>query len=164
MRRLLCAALLLAPVCGCGQAAPTGELSGKVTYQGKPVVTGSVAVMGEDGRFFTAMFRDGAYTLVAPVGPCKLSVTGSDPAKMPQLSPGEYAAKKKAAEKKGDAAMAAFEEQLKNPTALPDKYGSFESSGLSVVVKPGKQIYNIELEAVTREAEPDGDKADKDKK
>lgn len=73
-------ASLLALTAGCGPRA--ANLAGKVTFQGKPVVTGTVTVMAADGSIHQIGIKtDGTYTLDrVPVGPATVSVTSPDPA------------------------------------------------------------------------------------
>src|SRR5262249_9692025 len=128
------------------------------TYQGKPVVHGEVALITDDGQVASAPCRDGSYTLIAPVGRCKIAVHGSDPAQAPKVSAQEFAAKKKEEDEKKEKGIMpkkgrSVEEIYSNPTSVPSKYSNLETSGLSLVVKPGKQTYNIDLEPAAEQTE-----------
>jgi hypothetical protein len=72
-------AILAALVSGCGTKTTT--VKGKVTYQGKPVVWGSVAVVASDGINYPASIPlDGTFTLEnVPTGPCKIGVNSPNP-------------------------------------------------------------------------------------
>src|SRR5690242_8111846 len=74
----LCAVGLLA-VAGCG--AGRGTVSGKVTYKGKPVVTGTVSVIGSDGIQYAAQITpQGTYSVPdVPAGPAKFTVSSPNP-------------------------------------------------------------------------------------
>src|SRR5947209_1307705 len=73
----LLALLVLAPGCGPG----TDTAAGKVTYQGKPVVWGSVTLRAADGSMHQiGLNPDGTYQLDrVPVGPAKAGVSSPDP-------------------------------------------------------------------------------------
>ena len=71
------AVLVLAPGCG----SRTGTAAGKVTYQGKPVVWGSVTLTAADGSMHqVGINTDGTYRLEkVPVGVAKVGVVSPDP-------------------------------------------------------------------------------------
>ena len=73
----LLALVVLAPGCGPG----TDTAAGKVTYQGKPVVWGSVTLRAADGSMHQiGLNPDGTYRLDrVPVGPAKVGVSSPDP-------------------------------------------------------------------------------------
>jgi hypothetical protein len=78
-QRGLLLAALVAVASGCGPSI--GSLSGKVTYQGKELTTGSVLLLGSDGIPLTAPIGpDGSYRFDSvPVGPARLGVSSPDP-------------------------------------------------------------------------------------
>src|SRR6266404_1447612 len=65
-------------VFGCGEAAkPTAELSGKVMVKGKPLASGGLVLLSDDGRIEAAPVKDGNYsTKAAPTGKIKITVSG----------------------------------------------------------------------------------------
>ncbi|MGL4550707.1 MAG: hypothetical protein ACRC33_05930 [Gemmataceae bacterium] len=71
---------LLALASGCGPG--TGTAAGKVTYQGKPVVYGSVTLHAADGSMHQiGLNTDGTYRLDrVPVGVAKVGVSSPNPA------------------------------------------------------------------------------------
>jgi hypothetical protein len=73
----LLTALVLASGCGSG----TGTAAGKVIYQGKPVVWGSVILKAADGSVHQiGISPDGTYRLDrVPSGPAKVGVSSPDP-------------------------------------------------------------------------------------
>src|SRR5262249_49180166 len=73
--------LLTLGAAGCGRAK--GDLSGKVSYQGKPLALGSVLLIGTNAKPRTAWIEeDGSYRFDdVPVGEAKLAVYSPDPAK-----------------------------------------------------------------------------------
>src|SRR5580765_8347832 len=84
--------LLAAP--GCGPAA--ADVSGTVTYKGKPVRSGTVMLLGESGTPLYADLNDaGAFTFSAvPVGKVRMTVSSPDPARA-TMNRGDTQAKSK---------------------------------------------------------------------
>ncbi|CAN5594540.1 hypothetical protein BH10PLA2_BH10PLA2_30050 [soil metagenome] len=119
-----CFALLLLGS-GC---ARTANPSGKVTYQGKPVVWGSISLRAADGSMHQiGIDPDGTYQLEGvPVGLAKVGVSSPDP--------------KPSARLKGNT-----DSRVKAPTPpppgawfpLPDKLGDPSSSGVTLEVGSG---------------------------
>ena len=118
-------------IMGCG--AETGELSGTVTYNSKPVRMGTVTVAAADGSIQTGTINtDGTYTVTGiPIGPAKISVGSPDPksTKVAQR-------KKEEPPPKPDTT---------NWMAIPSKYGDAKDSGLTTEIKSGKNAFPIEL-------------------
>jgi hypothetical protein len=140
---------------GCGTGV--GDVSGKVTYQGKTVVCGSVILVGPDGMTKVgAIQQDGTYQLKGVgAGPAGVAVFSLDPAR--PLDP--Y----KAAQTHGKAATEPASDADRNPDygrvvasppndrsnwaepnvdrskwfALPKKYERVDQSGLTVEIKAG---------------------------
>jgi len=77
--RVLPAVALLA-LTGCGGGS---TLSGKVTYQGRPVVSGSVIVLNADGTAHSGVIHhDGSYAVEGVGrGPVRIGVLSPDPAR-----------------------------------------------------------------------------------
>ena len=80
-RRLLLP-ILLATICGCGSAA---RVTGKVTYQGRPVKYGSVIFLSADKTArFGVIEPDGSYTVESvPSGTVTIAVISRDPQEGP---------------------------------------------------------------------------------
>src|SRR5215467_11553492 len=79
--------LLLLPVlAGCG-GKRTGFVTGKVTFKGQPVTSGSVTFYGEDGRVDSGQLSiEGNYTIAqAPRGVVKVTVVPAQPRSAPKL-------------------------------------------------------------------------------
>ena len=72
--------ILLAGVCGCGH---TAKVTGKVTYQGRPVVYGSVTFLSADKTARSgAIQADGSYAVEdVPSGTVQIGVTSRDPSR-----------------------------------------------------------------------------------
>ena len=72
--------ILLAGVCGCGN---TAKITGKVTYQGRPVVHGSVTFLSADKTARSGVIEaDGSYAVEGvPSGTVQIGVTSRDPSR-----------------------------------------------------------------------------------
>jgi len=102
-----------------------------VTYQGKPLPSGTVNFLGPDNKTDTAPIDNGNYSAgKVPVGTCKITViTNAGPggglAQQPPL-PGMP--------------------QAPAAVAIPPKYKDPEQSGLTLDVKAGRQTFDIPLQ------------------
>lgn len=126
--------LLASP--GCGPTGPQmGSVSGKVTFNGKPVTKGMVTfVSSEPNRpNATGMLQsDGSYSLNTPehgsgalVGEYKVAVSGKDPDAYNQVvAPGE---------------------PMKIESSIPAKFENPDSSGLTAKVVSGSNMHNFDL-------------------
>jgi hypothetical protein len=133
----VCRLLILnALVCsGCGPGH--GDLSGKVSFNGQPVRVGSVVVLPADNMPRSVLIEDGTYTVRnLPAGSVKLAVNSPDP--LLQRSAGRNAA----ARQKAEAAAAVRAEKW---FPIPEKYASFEQSGLSCEVRSGTNSFDLAL-------------------
>src|SRR5262245_35060772 len=72
--------LVLSVVFGCGPGSAT--VTGKVTYKGKPVVSGTVVMLGSDERMVSAEIKaDGQYVLAGVrSGKVRIGVSSPPPA------------------------------------------------------------------------------------
>src|SRR5690349_503951 len=79
-RTFVIAAVLIGAAAGCGGQGAT--VSGKVSYKGRPVVSGSVIVLNPDGTARTGVILpDGSYTVEGVSrGLVKIGVLSPDPA------------------------------------------------------------------------------------
>ncbi len=112
--------------CGCGGAT----VSGKVTYQGRPVTSGSVIILGADRQARSGVIEaDGSYAVegVTP-GEVKIGVVSHDPAK------GRHQGKKPPPPRG-------------TWFPLPPRYEDPETSGLGCTVGGGQVRHDIELTA-----------------
>ncbi len=131
----LLALLALAPGCGPG----VGTAAGKVTYQGKPVVWGSVTLKAADGSMHQIGINpDGTYRLDrVPVGVAQVGVSSPDP--------------KPSARLKARAAGGDDPRVRPGPAPppgawfpLPEKYADPATSGVTVQVGGGPVDINLE--------------------
>jgi hypothetical protein len=122
---------MLALVVGCGGS--TGSVSGKVTYQGKPLPGGYVNFMSQGEQSVTktsGIKADGSYSVSGlPVGAAKISVQGLSARRLADL-PGQGGKDEKVQQQE---------------VFVPPQYGNSETSGLKYDVKSGSQSYEIEL-------------------
>jgi hypothetical protein len=119
---ILASSLLLL---GCGGR---GDVNGKVTYQDKAVVFGSVMIVGSDKKLYYGQINeDGSYKVTGvPTGEAKVAVSSPDP--------NQVAAK-------GGAPKI----EAKKWFAIPPKYGDPEKSGLKLSVNGGSNPFDIPL-------------------
>jgi hypothetical protein len=152
---LVCACTLgLAAFSGCsgGQGTfPTGDVSGTVTYKGERIPLGKITFIstGGTGNFGSATINDGAYTVKAPLGLCKVEVQAQSDENKYTVTPQQM--------KMIESKMKAMREQGmkvpdKPPVAtkrtsieLPEKYKFADKSGLEFEVKAGTQTKEWDL-------------------
>lgn len=129
-------ALLLVPLAtGCGSGKAGATVSGKVTYQGKPLSSGIVTFVPDSGpAHHTEIKSDGSYRLAnVPVGPVRIGV---------QTKSGQSGSPSKEPTGKEDGKMAdtRWKESL-----IPTHYTDPNQSQLTYTVKKGKQQFDIDL-------------------
>lgn len=162
----LFAASLLLPCLGCTQ--PTGNVSGKVTFNGKPVTAASILMCGRDGRPHTAhVDANGRYTIKdMPVGTFQVAVVSRDPeiqlqhlriqssrrlrAGQPGITPTVPLPPEK--QKAHDEMEAKLKAEKARWFPLPPKYADPLSSGLTCEVKPGENTFDIQTAGIAEEA------------
>jgi len=134
-RGLVLTFLLGLSVVGCGPA--TGKVSGKVSYQDKPLANGSITfLVGDKPQVQATINSDGTYTADVPVGDAKVIVTSIDEAEA--LKYGE--ALKGGRKKRGEnptAMPVGPKGPPKNLSKIPTKYNSAETSTLTATIKTG---------------------------
>lgn len=160
------AALICLPLALTGCGAGIGDATGKVTYQGKSVVCGSVVFVGPDGMTKAGPITNGTYTIKGVgAGRVLVGVVSEDPAR--PLDP--YKVARGGAEPKGEEPVddsgkaPAPGRVVPNPTTdrsnwaepnvdrskwfpLPRKYEIPINSGLAVELKSGSnEGIDIEL-------------------
>jgi len=137
LRTALGIALLAATGCG-----GTADVAGKVTFQGKPVVFGTVVVIGSDGIPKSGAIQpDGTYRVRGvKTGTAQVTVSSPPP-------PGVATAGKKKGgrdedddRRPADAGNAVSPEVAKGWFAIPDKYADPARSGLTAEVKSGQPV------------------------
>ena len=128
---------------GCGGV---GDVSGKVTYDGKAVTNGTVVVYASDGRPIHAdIQKDGTY--VAPAvatGEAKFTVHSPDPT-VPQQDLKKRGGGGDSERKPEDAKTTRPSVGGKKWFPIPEKYGDPLQSGLSLKVVRGNNPFDIDL-------------------
>jgi hypothetical protein len=135
--------LIIGAMAGCGDAG-VATVTGKVTFQSKPIVFGTVSIIGPDGMTQSGPIQpDGSFSVAGVrVGEGKVAVTSLKP---PDGTDGK--AKRGGRDAGGhddERAMkpeaAAPADVLKNWFPIPSKYGDHKQSGLTVPVGDGKPV------------------------
>jgi hypothetical protein len=127
-------------VSGCSR--PVGSVTGKVTYQGKPLKGGTVSFASTEGRqsFSASIADDGSYTIPNLVGGSYKVCVETESLKPP---PGVKAGMGPGQNRSPAAARTA--ENLKKYVQIPDKYSSADKTDITYEFKGGSETYNIEL-------------------
>jgi len=143
-----CALVLLV---GCGGSS-TGSVSGKVTFQNKPVVCGSVTIIGSDKKARNGAIQpDGTYTVEkVAVGEAQVGVMSPNPNIQVEFTKG----------RRGKGKGENTEPTAKLPKEVLDKwvpisrdYDNPEKSGLSLTIAEGENTFNIVLTKAPKEDE-----------
>ena len=144
MGAVVAAALVVASL-GCG-GPRRGDINGKVTFRGQPVVWGSVVVIGPDRMpYYGTIQLDGTYTVrQVPVGPVRLGVNSPDPSFKRELP----ADQKKELEEQRQ--RAGLPERVPPPKGawfrIPDHYADPQKSGLTGEVTAPSVTIDLTLE------------------
>lgn len=144
-----CWPVLLAVLLG-GCTRATGSVEGHVTYNGKPLPSGTVSFLTSDGRVETSRIApDGSYHIPKIwVGEIRISVQTPDPKRLLRgpKSSRQASDAAKVPDAPEIAKLAARRDALIVPSvAIPARYGDPEQSGLTYTVKQGEQTFDIEL-------------------
>jgi hypothetical protein len=133
---------MLALIGGCSSGPPAvenAEVSGKVLYRGQPLPGGKVTFVTVQGGFAHngTIDENGNYKISAPVGDVLVSVDNR------MLRTQKKGAKEHVLKRPG----AEQPQALKGTyVALPAKYSTPSSSGLTYKVQPGPQTHDIRLD------------------
>jgi hypothetical protein len=146
MRKLLCAAALVLVAAlaasGCG-SSKTASVSGKVTYRGRAVTSGTVTVISQDGTVVGsgAIQADGSFTIArAPTGAIRVAVDNPVP---PGLTRSGMAVP--AGMSPDDPEIKAAREQARTFVPIPARYADPKQSGLTAALKGGKNDLPLDL-------------------
>jgi hypothetical protein len=123
--------LLCLTVIGCGPGR--GDLSGKITYQGKSLRSGSISVLDSEGVPKSGLIQDDGSYLVQDIGagPIKIAVISPDPGQS-QPRPRKKDVPPPKVDRTGW-------------FAIPEKYSDFDKSELSFDLRSGPNAWNIDL-------------------
>ena len=142
--RVIVAAAVLAAVAGCGGTYT--DVSGKVSYQGRPVVYGTVSVIGPDRKtYYGVINQDGTFTVAhVPTGAVKLGVYSPDPYFEPPISAEQKA---KVEELRRTSGIPIPPKPPKGKWfRLPGKYADPVSSGLTAEVSAAPAAVDLRLD------------------
>jgi len=131
--------LLLFCSLAAGCAKPKGSISGKVTYQGKPLTTGFVTFTPEKGPAVTSPIDgEGNYRVEkVPVGAAKISVTAVSGTNTESL--------RKVSNPKDPKEMMKALKPESTGLKIPLTYNDPDQSGLTYTVQQGPQEHDIQL-------------------
>jgi hypothetical protein len=126
--------LLITTSVGC-QAR--GNVSGRVTFQGKPLVFGTVLLVAADGTAHQGTIdENGNYTIASvPTGRARVAINSPDPT-------APVANKSGIKDLEGDRRRAELKIRW---VPIPPHYGDPNKSDLTLEVKGGKNPHNLEL-------------------
>jgi hypothetical protein len=136
---------LFAGAAGCG-SGDYGDVQGTVTSRGKPVVWGTVVVIGADHMpRYGVIQQDGSFVVKkVPIGPAQLGVSSPNPSIEPKLKPEERARNDDYRKKAG------LETPPKPPKGawfpIPAKYNDPLKSGLTADVKSPATTVDLKLD------------------
>ena len=128
----------LVVLCGCGR---TAKITGKVTYQGRPVVYGSVIFLSADKTVRScAIEPDGSYTIEGvPTGEVKVGVASPDPSR------GRSATRRRKPVEAGRKETGSQGPAVEGWFPLPAAYALPGSPELTFVVDSGHVSHDINL-------------------
>jgi hypothetical protein len=126
---------LLALAGGCGK---TSQVTGKVLFQGRSVVYGSVILLGADNKARSGVIEpDGSYTVDGVGrGETKIAVISRDPSKGRSVRRDEHLA---------DSGKASSPTPLSGWFPLPRRFEDPAASGLTCVVDSSRVNHDIEM-------------------
>jgi hypothetical protein len=146
MSRFIQTALALAVLAAAGCGGKGTELSGKVTFKGKPIVYGTVTVIGADGLPRAGTIEpDGSYR-VAGIGPGPARVAVSSPPPPGAGPPPRPAVQDPQDEKPPPLTPPPADPQVvQNWFPIPDRFADPDRSEIKTEVGSGKP-FNIDLQ------------------
>lgn len=144
----LAGAAVLMMVSGCGS---TTNVTGKVTYKGMPVSTGSITLVASNGTAYSGILgTDGSFSIPGvPTGEAQVAVVGANPAAAvpaPPPPPGLPGGGGGGGLGRGSPAPEGIETGPPQPPAIangpviPPQYADPRTSGLTVKIKAGEPV------------------------
>jgi hypothetical protein len=136
LRRLWVGVAVLLPLAAAG-CAGQGDVSGKVSYKGKPLVWGTVQFEGSDNLLRQANINsDGTYAIRGvAIGQAKVAVSSINP-QSSDFQPRQVEGK----------APPKPRPKVTGWFPIPEKYDTPYKSGLVYTIKRGENKFDIELE------------------
>ncbi len=134
----LVALALCAAFAGCGPSV--GELRGIVRYNGKPLEQGNIQFLAKDGIPRTARLGpNGTFTVSMPAGTAKVMVVSMDERKLGRFT------RAMAGRGGPGGRMAPPRMPRGNFSRIPQRYGDWDTSGLTVEVASGTMVHDFTL-------------------
>ena len=132
-------------VCTAGGCASKGNVTGKVTHQGKPVTSGTVTMIASDKMPYPGMINaDGSYSIAnVPSGPVKVLVTSPRPAGENRVAPPIGGGDTDISKGPDPAAVQAAPDGW---FPIPDKYGDPTTTTLTGTVRSPMVTIDLTLE------------------
>jgi hypothetical protein len=149
MRGILCTGLtLVAALVLTGCESSPGTLTGKVTYQGKPLKGGNILFYTKKRPVSVPIQPDGTYKAEnVPGGEAKVTVETESLKPTGEPPPPTYKPPPGSADVTGGYNPAAAAARTgANYVAIPKKYSDKETTPLTVTVTGGPQTYDIKLD------------------
>ena len=139
IRYRLLTVLVLLSAAGCSRSSlPQGEVSGTVTYWGKPLPGGIITFLSEHGYQNSAVIGlDGRFQIKAAIGPTKVTIDNrmlnkEQTALAPRLKP-------------PTSSVDSRPRVSGTYVPLPVKYLSADQSGLKCEIQNGSQVHDFQL-------------------
>lgn len=122
---------------------PMANVTGRVTYQGRPVIWGSVVIAGKDGRTAAGPIKpDGTFAVTgAPTDAVSVAVVSRDPLLQTWATNIKESRNRPTAK-----AFSASPVDRKKWFPLPAKYEDPENSGVTAKLKSGDNEFNVDLQ------------------
>lgn len=116
------------PFSGCQNSSDEvrfAPVNGKILYKGQPISTGKLVMIHSSGKAGACEIGpDGTYRLEAPVGENRVMIDDRDQQKLAQMSPAQA---------------------QRMPSALPERFRDYMSSGLKLTVVEGNNQHDFNL-------------------
>jgi hypothetical protein len=144
--------LILFTLTGCSSG--TGEVKGRVTFRGKPVVSGSVVLLGADNKVVSVpLDAEGRYAVNGvPLGTVQVAVVSPNPAprrRLPRRLLDRVEKQSKLSEEKNNSkdspTSAAPKAESSKWFPLPQQYELADTSGITTTVYNGENTFDIDL-------------------
>jgi hypothetical protein len=141
--------ILAVAVLGCSKnSIAPAKVSGSVSYKGQPIKGGTMQFHGPDGVAYNALLSsDGTYTATdIPEGELVVTIEteSANPAKK-TAAQGPDAAKRMSGGQKAPEGRGSGPDPVQFYTKIPAKFANAKTSPITVTVKSGRQVKDIEL-------------------
>jgi len=139
-------------ISGCTRSVEQqAEVSGKVTYKGKPLPGGRITFISPKGHTGSSVISpQGEYKLKAPIGDVQISVDNrmlnrDDPSSLSSREKEGYLSRGRLKKPSAGGQQPPQQEITGTYVPLPKKYVDSSTSGLKYTVESGSQTHDVEL-------------------